>query len=546
MDETAKRLVSVGNGLFSKKQPLDSLRQEFAEHYHPMRADFTRSFTLGAEFATDIMDSYPLLAREELGNLPNAVLRQGDWFGVKTGIDELDEMPVNATWLDTAAKDLRKIIYNRKANFTEGMTEADHDWVTFGDRIMSVEESSTRSHLLYRTWHPKECAWMENADGAVDTLHRNMPMTARTVYARWKDKCHGDVKEKASKSPSEPCKIRHVVVPTDEIYGSDRKMMRKYKDFPFLSMYIDCDHDMVMQEGGLPVFNYVVSRWRRVSPFQYGFSPATVNSLPDARMLQQLALILLETGEKALDPPTIGKGDIFRDAMNMYAGGFTAVDLEADEKLQDVFQTVQTGNNMPIGMEMKQDIRELIAQAFLLNKISLPDTREMTAFETEARLAEYRRAVLPFFGPYESEVHHPILDITFQMAANAKMLNFANMPKELAEQEITFSFESPLSTAEGRQMVSAFQEAMQIIGAMSQMKQDVSSRYDLEKMTDDAVRGTGAPADWFKDETEVEDQKAANDEAAQLQEAALSLREGAGVASEVADATVKLQSAGLV
>lgn len=545
MDTRAKGLIEIGSGLFSKKHTFDSLCQELAEHFFPMRADFTRSFTLGNDFAEDVMDSTPIQARETLSNLPNAVLRQGDWFAPRTGNDELDEDRNNADWFDRIGKDMRKIVYDRRSNFVSAMNECDHDWVTFGNRIMSVEESASRTHFIYRPWHIKDCAWMENADGQVDCLHRKVPMTARSAYKRWKDKCHSTTKEKAQKSPSDPFEVRHIVVPTDEIYGDDRKMMRKYANFPFLSMYVDCENQIVLQEGGLPVMNYIVSRWRKVSPFQYGFSPATINCLADARMLQQLAMIILETGEKSLDPAMIGKGEIFREGLNAYAGGLTFVDLENDERLQDVFQTIQTGANMPIGMEMKQDVRMLIAESFLLNKINLPDVRSMTAFETEARLAEYRRAVLPFFGPYETEVHLPVLDVTFQMAMNAKMLSFKDMPEVLGGEEVTFTFESPLSTAEGRQKVASFQETMQIIAAVSQIDQTITTRYDLPKATDDAIRGTGAPADWFVDPEEVEAAKEAEAQAAQLQQVATALQGGAGVAGDVADATIKMQQAGL-
>ncbi|PZU22210.1 MAG: hypothetical protein DI589_12055 [Shinella sp.] len=549
MQSEYQTLVEIGTSLFNKRRTLDALRQEIAERFYPMRADFTRTYVLGNDFAMNVMDSFPVQAREELSNLPNAVLRQGDWFKVRTGNDDLDEDSVNSAWLDKATKDMRSIIYDRRAKFTSAMNEADHDWVTFGDRIMSVEESQSRSNFVFRYWHPKDCAWLENADGSVDNMHRRMKMQARQMLTRWKDKVHSSVRKAAESAPDQEFDVRHIVVPTDEIYGADRAMMRKYKRFPFLSVYVDTSNNVVMQEGGLPCFSYIVSRWRKVSPYQYGFSPATINALPDNRMLQQLALIMLETGEKALDPPMIGKGEIFRDGLNVYAGGLTYVDLEADEKLQDVFQTIPFGNNFQVGLEMKQDVRNLISEAFLLNKINLPNVREMTALEANARLEEYRRAVLPFFGPYEHEVHMQVLDVVFQMAKHANVLSFRDIPDALVSdegQDITFKFDSPLQTADGRKMVSAFQESMQVIGAVSQIDPKIAQRYDINRMTDDAVRGTGAPADWFTPAEQNDENAQADDQAAQLQATAAALQGGAAVGSQVADATLKMKEAGLI
>lgn len=547
MEVRAKELVTIGDKLFEKKEQWNSLCQEVSEHIFPMRSDFTQTFTLGTDFATDLMDSYPVQARETLGNTIGALLRQGDWFAVKTGLDEIDEDPTNARWLEYATTHYRRLIYDRRANFVRATNEADHDWVAFGNPVMSVEESPDRLHFLYRTWHPKECAWMVNAVGKIDHNQRNMPMTARNMKMRkaWAGKLHQDIISAAEKDPAKEFKVRHIVLPFEEIYGDDKAKRRQYKDSPFCSLYIDCDHQVVLGEGPLPVFNYVIPRWRTVSSFPQGFSPAAINSLPDQRMLQSLARILLEQGEKAVDPPMFGKGEIFRDAVNRYAGGMTYVDLEADEKIQDAIFTEQASSGLSFGMEMKQDVRNLIAEAFLLNKINLPPHGK-TAYETQALLEEYRRAILPFTGPIESEYHLPLLDIGFQMAVRNNAFKIDEMPKALSDADVTFTFEGPLNTAEGRQNVQAYQETIQMVAAGAKIKPEITTLVDWMKATKDAIRGTRAPADWFNDE---DTQQSAEDSANQvsgLAQAAEMLKGGADVGKSVADASVALQEAGMI
>lgn len=548
MDSRARELVSIGSGLFSKKRQWDSLCQDIAENFYPMRSDFTRTFTLGDNFQTDLMESYPVLARETLGNAPSAMLRQGDWFAVQTGLEELDQDPANARWLEYATTHFKRLIYDRRANFVRATGEADHDYVSFGNAVLSVEESPDRKHFLFRDWHPKSCAWMENAVGRIDHLHRDMPMSARNIMKRgnWAKVAHQDIKNAAQKDPAKEFKIRHIVLPFDEIYGDDKAKRRQYRDAEFCSLYVDCEHETILSEAPLPVFNYVVPRWRTVSGMAQGFSPATINALPDGRMLQSLARIILEQGEKAVDPAIVARGEIFRDSVNLYAGGMTYVDIEGDMPLRDAMQEVGTSSNMSIGMEMKQDVRNLIAEAFLLNKLMLPSAREMTAFETQARLDEFRRAALPFFGPIESEYHLPMLDTAFQMAIRNDAFDIENMPKALSEADVTFNFQSPLNTAEGRKDVQAYQESVQIIAAAAQFDKAIVTTMDFKKMTKDAVKGTGAKADWFNDE---ESQLAEEDQLAQVDKlaaTAAALREGAGVASEVAGASQQLQSVGMM
>jgi hypothetical protein len=548
MDSRARELVKIGDGLFKKKDQWDSLCQEIAENFHPLRADFTQSFTLGDDFATGLMDSFPVLARETLGNAPSAMLRQGEWFEVKTSEEELNEDPSNARWLEATTTRFRKLIYDRRANFVRATNEADHDWVAFGNPVLSVEESPTRDHFLFRSWHPKECAWMENAVGRIDHLQRTVMMTARGIMSRpaWAKNAHPTIVETAKREPAKEFKLRHIVLPFEEVYGDDKAKRRKYKDLPFCSLYIDCEHETILGEGGLPVFNYVVPRWKTISNYPQGFSPASITALPDGRMLQQLARIVLEQGEKALDPPMYGKGEMFRDAVNRYAGGLTYVDLESDENIREALMFEEPGQGLAAGLELKADVRNLIAESFLLNKLLLPAEREMTAFETQARLAEFRRAVLPFFGPIESEYHLPLLDVAFQMAVRNEQFNIREMPDSLSDADVTFTFESPLHTAEGRAMVQAFQESVQILAGAAQFDQSVPTLMKFKDMTKDAVKGTGAPADWFADEETQQSEEESAKQVAGLAAAAAALREGAGVAGEVAGATTALRDAGLV
>lgn len=554
MDANAKELCRIGESLFTKKRPWDELCQEIAENVFPLRADFTSPFTLGEDFSVDLMESFPVQARETLGNAPSAMLRQGEWFEVKTGFEEIDEDPANARWLEYATARFRRLIYDRRANFVRATNEADHDWVAFGNPVLSVEESPGRDHFLFRSWHPRDCAWLENQVGKVDHLQRNMPMTARNMKRRWKN-LHSDVLKACETAPSKEFKVRHIVMPTDEMHGDDKKMRRKYAGMPFLSLYVDVEHEMVLSEGGLPVFNYVVPRWRTVSGFSQGFSPAAITALPDARMLQSLARIMLEQGEKAIDPPMYARGEIFRDAVNRYAGGMTYVDLEADQNVRDAIFTEEASNGLGFGLDMKQDVRNLISESFLLSKLRFPVLDGMPILQVQALLEESKRNLLPFFGPIESEYHLPLLDVAFAMGINNRQFDFAAAPDGLKSflqnedgspgGELTFTFESPLSTAEGRAHVAAFQESVQILAGAAEFDQSIPTTMDFKKMTKDAVRGTGAPADWFNDEETQASEEESMAQVSKLKAMAALLKEGAGVAGDVGAATQQLQGAGL-
>lgn len=547
MDSRARELVKIGDSLFSKKQTYDSLCQEIADNFYPLRSDFTSTFTLGDDFSTGLMESFPVMACRTLGDAPGAMLRQGQWFDLKTDDDEVNENPTVARWLEASRDRFYKLIYDRRANFVRATNEADHDWAAFGNPVLSVEESPTRDHFLFRCWHPKECAWMENAAGKVDHLQRKVMMTARGIMQRpaWRKNAHHSIVQAAEKEPTKEIKVRHLVLPFEEIYGSDKAKRRAYAGKQFCSVYIDCEHEIILGEGGLPVFNYIVPRWKTISGYQYGFSPATITSLPDGRMLQALSRIILEQGEKALDAPVYAKGEIFRDGLNRYAGGMTYVDLQEDQKIRDAIMFEEPTNGLNAGLEMKLDVRNMIAESFLLNKLMLPLGKEMTAYETQVRVAEFRRSVLPFFGPIEADYHMPLLDTAFQIALLNDQFDIENMPDELQDADVTFTFDSPLNTSEGRAKVQSFMESVQILAGAAQFDQTVTTLIDMKAATKDAVKGTGAPADWFNDEDIQQTEEEAAGNVTRLAAAAAALREGAGVATDVATATQALRQAGM-
>jgi len=71
----AKKLHELGDDLFTKKSALNSLHQEIAQNFYPERADFTVQRSLGMDFASDLMTSYPILCRRKLGNAFGTMLR---------------------------------------------------------------------------------------------------------------------------------------------------------------------------------------------------------------------------------------------------------------------------------------------------------------------------------------------------------------------------------------------------------------------------------------------------------------------------------------
>lgn len=542
-------ILSISQTLFTEKRAWDEWCQEICEIYYPIRATYTTKRSIGYDFASGVMDSTTINVREELGNAISSMLRQGKWFEIGTGDEDRDHDIDNARSLERATALFRAILRDRRSGFDVATKEADHDWVSVGQPLLSVNENRERNFVHIRAWHPSSAAWLTDTTGRTMTLHRKFTMKAHEIlrYAksgRWTN-IAPEIEAAALNSPSKDFNLLHVMMQADEIYGSDGAKMRELRGKKYLSLYIDTDHKVVLQEGGEPLFGYVTPAWRRLSGMSYGFSPSAINALPDSRMLQSLSRIILEQGEKSIDPPMVGDVESFTRDQNLYAGGFTYVDLPEGRSLQDVMTTVDTGRGLQIGIELKQDVRALITDAFLLNKLYLPSMRDMRELEVAVRTDEFRRAALPFFTPIESEYHTALLDETFNRCMLMGLIDPAMFPEDLHGSDLHFTFNSPLNEAEGKKLVESYNLAVQTIAAGSQVDQTVGNLFNMRRATLDAVRGGGAPAQWLLSPKEIKQKDAEASQTKALEQAAMIANAGAGTLTNVAQATQAAQAAGL-
>lgn len=548
-DGRAKELVDLGAKLFDLKRPYDSLCQEIAINIYPERADFMVPMILGQEFAAHLTDSFPAQARQELGDSISSMLRPKDrpWFRVSTLDDELDADPENAKFLEYLTRQTRTDLYDSRTKFVRATKEGDHDFVTFGQPVISVEEAPNRDHLYFKCHHLRDCSWLENEIGDIDHLHRKDKMSARQMGRKFKpDELCDAVKRAIQKEPDREFPIRVVALPSDEYdhsfknKGGDKSSSRRR--LPYILVYVDADNNKVMREAPLAEFPYIVPRWQTISGFQYAFSRAVMGSLPDQRMAQALSSIMLEAGEKQINPPIVARDEVIRDA-NLQAGAITWADAEYDGEISDHFMPVALGADMKTAFTMQQDLRNTLSRAFYLNKLALPESgKQMTAYETAQRLEEHVRGLLPLFEPMETEYNTKILDKSFAVLRNMGRFNWSTMPKGLSGTDIGWRFRNPLQEVSERILVNQFQEAVGVEAAAMQAGVSVP-RINMAKARDDAIRGVGVPAAWRRTDEELAQEAEAQQKAQAMQEIAATAQQGAEVAAQVADASQRVDQA---
>lgn len=530
----AKSLKERGDRLFSAKQTLDTRNQDIADHFYPERADFTVTRDLGDDFAGHMMTGYPSLIRRDLGNSLGAMLRPKgvNWFEIRADRDDREDHEAKM-WLEWASGLQRRAMYDRKAMFTRATKEGDHDFAAFGQACISVDVNRRDTSLLYRSWHLRDVSWAEDSYGMIGEVHRNWKPTVAELCYLFKDKVHPNLLKRKEKEPHSKTPVRHVVIRSDEYAG------KKYEQ-PWVSMFIDCENNDILEEVGSWTRRYVIPRWATISGSQYAYSPATVVALPDARLIQAMTLTLLDAGERSANPPMVGVAEAIRGDMNIYAGGFTAIDAEYDERLGEVLRPLtQDKSGFPFGVEMSDRTAAQIREAFYINKLSMPPQDvQMTAFETGQRVQEYIRQALPLFEPMEDNYNAELCDMTFETLKNENAFGAPqNIPESLRGADVTYEFEGPLSQAVERQKGQKFLEANSMISQATTV--DPSAHYvmDFGKTLRDVLQGIGAPEKWLRSEDDVTAKQEADKQAQETQQVLGAMTQGADVAQKLGQAS---------
>jgi hypothetical protein len=540
-----KHIKEQSDKLFSQKTTLNSLWQEIADNFYPQRADFTTTRYLGKELADNLTTSYPILAHRDLSNAISTYLRprSQDWFKI-TIFDEEFLDNDGKEWLEWATKRMRRFVYEKQSGFTRATKEADADFAAFGQAGIYVELDYNEASLNLQCCHLRDLAFCEDETGNIDSVYRKKKWTYRQLVNLFGDKVHDKIKEKVDKEPFTEINCLHAVVKAKNYKSSEKKFRQ-----PYVSLWIDLDNNHLMEEVGSWTKKYCVPRWQTVSGSQYAYSPAVVAALPDARLIQAVSLVLLEAGEKAVNPPLVAVQDVFKeDSLTTASAAINWMDSAYDERMgapvRELYNT--NGSNLSFGLNLREETRAMIAEAFYLNKLTLPLAGpQMTATEVTQRIQEYIRNALPLFEPMETEYNADLCELIFETLLRAGAFNSKEMPASLEGQDIKFVFDNPLVQAEGQEKMQKLLETRAALAEAVALDPASIHMLDVKVALRDALNGNGTPAKWLRSETEVSEIEEMEKMQMEVQQQLQALGQGAQVAEQIGKAGQAINQAEL-
>jgi len=243
----------------------------------------------------------------------------------------------------------------------------------------------------------------------------------------------------------------------------------------------------------------MVPRFNKDSSSSYGRS-VSMNALPDTKMLNKMSEVTIRAAQKQIDPPLMVPDDGFMlpvrttpGSLNFYRAG-----------TRDRLEPLQIGANNPLGLNMEEQRRNAIRQAFFVDQLLMQNGPQMTATEVLQRNEEKMRLLGPVLGRLQSELLQPLISRSFGLLLRAGLLPPA--PEALQGQDIDIEYVSPLAKAQKltdlQSMLRGFEVMMQVAEIAP-----VMDYLDTDKLVKYLVEVTGIPARVVRSDQEVEEMR---------------------------------------
>ena len=484
-----KDLRSQFSQLKTKRQNWESHWQEVADYCLPRRADVTTTRSRGDKRTERIFDgtalhSLELLASSLHGMLTNAAT---PWFSMRFKDEMISSVEENKEWLESCTATMYMAL--DRSNFQQEVHELYTDMVAFGTGCMMIEDDE-KDFVRFSTRHIKEIYIQENNQGVVDTIHRELKMTARAAYMQFGDKLPKRIAKIVKESPHDDVTIYHCVKPNDELnpYKLDNKSME------YSSIYYD-DDGTIISISGFREFPFVVPRWLKSSNEVYGRSPS-MTALADIKMINKMAETTIKAAQKMVDPPLLVPDDSFMLPVRTQPGGLNFY----RSGTRDTITPLNIGANTPLGLNIEEQRRTAIKQAYYVDQLLMSQNIQMTATEVMQRNEEKMRLLAPVLGRLQSEMLQPLINRTFNILLRKGILPAA--PEELQGQTIDIEYVSPLARSQKQGDVQAILRTLEIVTPMAQMS-PVMDFIDTDKMVKHLADILGVPSKVVRSADEV-------------------------------------------
>lgn len=552
----AKRLI--GDALGQRSDLAEDLVQRF-EHLKTDRAPWDRDCEDVSRFlapqyrgtfaATDpfptqedvrdeyIFDSTPQTKLDRFVAVMESILTpaQQVWHRIEAQDPEVQRVPRVSKYFEEVNR--RIWGFRQASNFVSQNTLYFESQGITGLGCQFVDALRSDIGFRYKFVHPGEVFFASDHQGIVNLVYRRFSLTAREAADQFgPENLPKSIREAYSKPDAWNNRFTflHGVYPREKT----NPRRRDYANMPWASCYVALEDRALVDEGGFTSMPYIVGRYRQTPKLGRPRGPG-ITSLPDIKMINEVAKILIKAAHKAIEPPILAHEDAEMAVFSQIPGAWNPGMLAADGRA--LAQPMAFGK-VEFGDEWLERLLKKLDGPFLSDLFAfLEEQPEMTAYQAQQIVQTQGRLLAPVANGQLSDYVRPLFARELDIASYFGWL--PPMPPEVQQSRGAYKliYEAPLARALRAEEASGY---LQLDRWATDHFTATQDRRRLDWLNDDkAVPALasiwGAPADWINDPDTVaqirdsQAQQAQTEQATQAAPGTAAIMKAAAVAQGV-------------
>lgn len=460
------------------------------------------------------------------------------WFRLTTSDPQLDESAAVKAWLADVTRIMQMVF--AKSNTYRALHSMYEELGAFGTAgsIVLPDFTSVIHHYPLTTG---EFAMATDHRGQVNTLFREFQMTiAQVVREFGRSNCSPTVQTLFDRGALDQwVTIMHAIEPR-----SDRDTAKRdARNMVWKSVYFEHggNENKLLRESGFKEFPALCPRWAVSGGDIYGNSPA-MEALGDIKQLQHEQLRKAQGIDYKTKPPLQAPTSMKSREVDTLPGGISFVDSSSPNG--GIRSAFEVNIDLSHLLEDIRDVRERINGSFyadLFLMLANGTNSQMTATE----VAERHEEKLLMLGPVLERMHNEILDPLIEMAFS-RMVE-ANIvpppPDELQGMELNVEFVSMLAQAQRAIATNSVDRFVGNLGAVAGIKPEVLDKFDADRWADAYADMLGIDPELIVPGEQVALVRQQRAQAAQAQQQAAMLNQGADTAQKLGGIDTSKQNA---
>lgn len=417
------------------------------------------------------------------------------WFKFSLQDQQLLNMYGVKDWLEECEKYVQAE-YNRSNLYSEAAKLVENAAID-GHSVILIEDDIDRGKLRFSTMRNTEIYLDVDDYGEVDTVFREYLMTVRNAVKFFGlNNLDEQIQEKYKNVQcwNEKIRILYAVYPREE-YDTN---IKNAQNMPYAAVYIDLDHNKLIEEKGFNEMPFAVFQWDRISGLPYSNSPA-ISAMPDIKALNIIRSSSLKIAQTSAEPPLVVPSYI--KTVNLIPRGRTYV----DDPQRDIIQPIKTGENYPITLQVLQDYEQKVKDWFFVDFFLMLQAKQgqMTATEVMELQGE-KSATLANLVVALNETLNKIIKRSFNiLAKNGKI---PQPPETLRDTDaaMKIDFVGPLAQAQQKfHAMGGITQALNLISPIMQLFPNSADYIEGDKLMLQAMEGQGMPQAVIREEEDV-------------------------------------------